>query len=112
MSDTPPQWLAWTASTTTRGLTTLLAIVALVLAIVLGVRQQAYISCVGESQRADAVRTSAIAAATDRERAAQRELLAATDPADTAALRRAVLDAYDSTDRVRRDNPPAPVPSC
>jgi hypothetical protein len=112
MSDTPPRWLSWTNTGTMRGITTVISIIAILAAVVLGVRQQLYISCVGEQGRAAAVRTAAIAAATDRERVAQRLLIQNADPTDAAALRAAVLDAYDVTDRVRAENPPPPPGGC
>lgn len=112
MSETPPHWLRWTATATARGVTTIVAIIALVAAVLLGVRQQIYISCVGEQGRAAAVRTAAIAAATDRERVAQRLLIQNVDPNNARELRAAVLDAYDATDRVRADNPPPPAGGC
>lgn len=112
MTPRPPRWVAWGDTTTARGATTILALAAMISAIVLGWRQQTYIACVAEQQRADASRTAVIAKATDRERVAQRELVANVDPSNAAALRDAVLAAYEATDRIRAANPPAAPASC
>ena len=84
----------------------MLSVIALLAAIVLGVRQQVYISCVADQQRADQVRTAAIARATDSERRAQRLLIENIKPENVSGLKSAVLDAYDITDRARAANPP------
>jgi hypothetical protein len=101
----PPRGLRWTATAAARGITTLVALATLLLAVVLGVRQQFYISCVGDRQQADAERTAAISEATEAERAADRELLA--DP--NADRRARALAARQHTDRVRAEYP-APAP--
>lgn len=95
-----------------RGVTTIIALFSLLAAVVIGIRQQLYISCVGQTQVAAAQRTADIAKATDVERRAQRALIANTDHEKTAALRAAALAAYDATDRVRAANPPPPDPHC
>lgn len=101
----PPRGFRWTATAAARGITTLLAIATLGMAIFLGIRQQLYVSCVAEQQRIEAARTEAISDATDAERAADRELLA--DP--TPERRAAALAAREHTDRVRAEHP-APGP--
>jgi hypothetical protein len=109
MSDTPPPFLRWADTAGARATANILAVVALVAAILVGVRQQVYISCVADQQRAAAVRTAVLAVATDRERALERQLYG--DP-DNVSLRRSLLDATAATDRVRAGNPPPPVVSC
>lgn len=111
--DTPaPRWLRWADTSAARAATTMLAIVAIISAILLGVRQQEYISCVANQQQADSVRTAAIAKATDVERIAQRKLIAATPSSNHEALRQAVLRAYDQTDAARAANPAPPPATC
>lgn len=110
LAERPPKALAWLDAPATKASTTLLALVAILAAIFLGFEQQQYVSCIADQQRADQRRTSAIAAATDRERAAQRQLISAAGNGD--GLRDAVLRAYDSTDQVRAENPPPPAGSC
>lgn len=104
----PPRGLRWTATAAARGITTLLALATLAMAIFLGVRQQLYISCVGDQQRADAARTAAISAATDAERAADQRLLADPDAERVAAA----LAARQHTDRVRAEHPAPPPRRC
>jgi hypothetical protein len=101
-----PAGLRWADTGAARSATTVVALLALAGAIVLGVRQQVYISCVADQQRADQVRTSAIARATDNERRAQRLLIENIKPENSAGLRAAVLDAYGITDKARAANPP------
>ena len=112
MNATPPAGLRWTDAGLTRGLTTVIAIIAMIATVGLGIRQQKYISCVADHQRADAVRTKAISQATDNERKAQRRLLTDITPSTAAALRAAVLQAYDLTDQVRATYPPGPSDGC
>lgn len=113
MNAQPPKPLQWTESGWARSVATLAAYVALAGAILLGVRGQAYISCVGSQQQAAAVRTAAIAKATDAERAAQRRVLTAIgDHAQVDATRAAALAAYDATDTVRKAYPAPPVKRC
>lgn len=109
---TPPRGLRWADTPAARSIATIISVVAILAAIGLGVRQQAYISCVAEHQKADAVRTAAISRATDNERRAQRLLIANIKPGDSSGLRAAVLDSYDATDRVRAANPPGPADGC
>lgn len=109
MSPAPPRWLAWTDAGAAKAIATLAAYVALAGAILLGARGQAYITCVGNAQRDQAIRTAAIAQATDAERAAQRALVTSVgSPAGIEASRAAALQAYDHTDAVRRAYP-API---
>ena len=112
MSAVPPRGLRWLDAPLTRQLTTFAALVALLAASYFGVRQQQYGRCVAEHQRADAIRTQAIAGATDSERKAQRRLLTEVTPSNAAALRAAVLQAYDLTDQIRATYPPVPSDGC
>lgn len=107
-----PAGLRWADTRAARGVTTIIALIALAGAILLGVRQQVYISCVAEQQRADQVRTSAIARATDNERRAQRLLIENIKPENSAGLKAAVLDAYTVTDKARAANPPPEPGGC
>jgi uncharacterized protein HemX len=106
MSPTAPRGLRWTEGGTVRAVANLVAFVALLGAVGIGFRQQAYVNCVADVQHANAVRTAVIAKATDTERALQRKLIAAHTAAEYVPLRDAVLAAYDETDRVRAANPP------
>lgn len=108
----PPRGLRWADTRAARGVTTAVSLVALLAAIALGVRQQYYISCVADQQRAGQVRTAAIARATDNERRAQRLLIENIKPENSAGLRTAVLDAYDITDKARAANPPPEPGGC
>lgn len=112
--DTPPRGLRWTASAAARGVSTLLAILALTAAVYLGIRQQLYVSCLADRQRADAIRTEAISDATDAERRADRELLAGVRPGGPSGreLLAAALAARIHTDQVRAANPPIEPSHC
>lgn len=110
--DKPPKALQWLDTDAARAVTTALAIVAILGAILLGIRQQQYISCVADQQRMAAVRTTAIAKATDAERAAQRRLLVEINKTNGPELRAAVLAAYDETDRIRAANLPPAAHRC
>jgi hypothetical protein len=112
--DEPPRWLSWTDTHTVRGITTFVALLALLGAVLLGVRQQVYIDCVASKQRQDATRTAAIARATDTERAADQRLLAGPVPGgpDAAQLRQASATARSYTDAVRAQNPPVAPGHC
>lgn len=112
MPETPPRGLRWAATGSARAVATVLAIVSLLTALYVGFRQQEYVTCVAGQQMADAVRTQAIARATDNERRAQYLLLSNIRPENAAGLKAAVLDAYDVTDRVRAANPPVPPGEC
>lgn len=91
----------------------LFAVLGLLGAVLLGVRGQVYINCVGAHQQADAARTAAIAQATDAERAAQRKLIADIgDDQQINAIRAEVLAAYDRTDAVRRQYPATAPEAC
>lgn len=112
--DTPPRFLRWADTPTARSAGTLVALVALIAALLLGLRQQAFVSCVAEEQAKDAERTRILGTATDAERAADRELIAG--PAATGKsiddLRAASAAARDLTDQVRAANPPPPLRRC
>jgi hypothetical protein len=114
LPDNPPRGLRWTATATAKGITTLVALIALLGAVYLGVRQQVYIDCIGNEQRLDAVRTQAISVATDTERAADLQLLAGPTPGGPtgAQLREASRLARAHTDVVRQQNPPVPPGKC
>lgn len=113
MSPYPPRGLAWTERPAVRQLINLLAALAFLGAILLGVRGQVYINCVGRNQAADAQRTAAVAAATDAERAAQRQLIADVGtPAELAQARAQTLAAYDHTDSVRKAFPATAPAAC
>jgi len=91
----------------------LFAVLGLLGAVLLGVRGQVYINCVGRNQAADARRTAAIATATDVERAEQRKLIADIGTKeDLAAIRAQTLLAYDHTDAVRRAYPATAPAAC
>lgn len=110
----PPRGLRWTDAGLTRALTTLLAILGLLLAIYVGYRQQVYINCVADQQRADQQRTAAIARATDDERIADRRLLSGPVPGGPSAeqLKQGSIAARATTDAVRAENPPPPPGAC
>lgn len=112
--DVPPRGLRWTATETMKGLTTVIAMVALLGAILVGVQQQVYIHCVGAHQSADAARTAAISDATDLERAADRNLLDGPRPGGPTILqlRDASVAARAHTDQVRAANPPDRPGAC
>lgn len=106
--DNPPKWLRWANTSGARATTTVIAIVALLISVVLLARLQGYIDCVAESQRRDAQRTAAIAAATDAERVADSALIEGPLPGgpDAQQLRANSYAARQVTDRVRAQNPP------
>lgn len=112
--DNPPRWLRWTTTATAKGLTTVVAMIALLVAVYAGVQQQIYVHCVGAKQAADAKRTAAISTATDAERAADRALLAGPHPGGPTVLqlRDASVAARAHTDAVRAANPPEPANAC
>lgn len=110
----PPRGLRWTDAGLTRALTTVLAILALGLAVLVGYRQQVYITCVADQQRADQQRTAAIARATDVERIADRRLLdgPVTGGRSADQLRQDSIAARSATDAIRAENPPPPPGTC
>jgi hypothetical protein len=112
--DQPPRGLRWTTTDTARGLTTIVAMLALLLGITVCVQQQVYIHCVGARQAADAKRTAAISHATDVERAADRDLLDGPRPGGPTLLqlRDAAVAARAHTDVVRAANPPEQPGAC
>lgn len=112
--DTPPRWLRWANTSGARATTTIIAIFALTLSVMFGVRLQLYVNCVGDQQNADARRTAAIAAATDAERRADAALVAGPVPGGPSAaeLRRLDVEARSYTDKVRAENPPPPERAC
>jgi hypothetical protein len=112
--DEPPGWLSWANTAGARATTTIVAVVALGLSALLGIRQQSYINCVAEQQAASDDRTRAIAAATDMERAADAALVAGPAAAGRTVeqLRAADVAARAFTDRVREQNPPPRARRC
>lgn len=112
--DNPPKWLRWANTSGARATTTVVAIFALGLSVLFGVRLQLYVNCVGEQQNADARRTTAIAEATDAERRADAALVLGPTPGGPtgAELRRLDVEAREHTDRVRADNPPPAERQC
>lgn len=113
MSPYPPRGLRWTDTGVVRTTANIVAFVALLTAVFAGIRQQVYVNCVADQQRAQAMRTSAIATATDAERRAQRALITAVgDERQVEAMRAAALAAYDATDAVRKAHPAPPPKHC
>lgn len=114
LSETPPRWLRWANTDTARAGTSLVAMVALVGCMLIGLRQQSYINCVAEQQQRDAERTRAIASATDAERSADRDLIAGPTAGGRTSdeLRAAAVAAHAVLDRVRAQNPPPPLQRC
>lgn len=110
--DDPPAWLSWANTSGARASTTFVAVVALILSAILGLRQQSYITCVADQQAADAERTRAIAAATDIERAADAALVLGAGGPDVVHLRAADVAARAFTDKVREQYPPSESRRC
>lgn len=112
--DTPPRWLAWANTSSARAVTTIVAFIALIVAGLLGIRQQDYITCVADQQARSDARTRILAAATDAERAADTRLIAGPQPGGPSAeqLRAASVAARAVTDLLRKDNPPPPLRRC
>ena len=102
-----PRGFRWTDAPPARALLAVLILISLLLSIYVSIRYVGLVNCLQDRGAADAARTKALGEATDRERKAERELLALTDrePARVAALRQAALDAYAHTDEVRRQYP-------
>lgn len=112
--DTPPPWLRWANTSTARAVTTIVAIIALLVAAYVGLRQQDYITCVADQQSMSDARTRILAAATDNERAADTALIAGQQPGGPTIveLRQASVAARAVTDLVRKQNPPPPLRRC
>ncbi len=93
-----------------RAVASFLAIVALGISVVVGWKYLDLADCLRDKTTADSKRTSALAGPTDRERAAERALLApGGDPRVELAE---TLAAHDAVDRVRRLNPPPAPTGC
>jgi len=109
-----PGWLQWVDTDIARGVTTLVAMVALVGCLLLGFQQQAYVKCIAEEQAKSAERSRILGAATDAERAADRALI--EGPTITGRtvdeLRAQAVAAREVTDRARAANPPPPARRC
>jgi hypothetical protein len=114
MSPTPPRSLRWFDTDSAKAVTTLLAIVALIVSGWLFFRLQRYVDCVAEQQAADSRRTAAIARATDAERSADAALVAGQQPGgpSPAELRQLDIIARTNTDKVRAANPPPSLREC
>lgn len=112
--DNPPRALRWANTAAARSITTITAIIALLLSFVVLYRLQGYISCVANQQASSDARTRAISAATDAERAADTALVAGPREGGPSAaeLRQASIAARNVTDLVRRQNPPPPMRRC
>lgn len=110
----PPRGLRWADTYVARLAGQLLAVVSIVVSLYVGWRYVGYVDCLRQSSAADQRRTSAIAAATDAERRADRLLLegAAAGGPSVAELRAADIAAREHTDRVRAANPAPPVTTC
>jgi hypothetical protein len=102
-----PRGFRWTDTPVARAVLVILIVLSLGLSVFASIKQVGLTNCLQERSSADAARTRALGEATDRERKAERDLLALTDrePAAVAALRQAALDAYAHTDEVRRQYP-------
>ncbi len=112
--DNPPRGLRWANTAVARAITTMVAIVALTMSIVLLGRLQDYTKCIADQQAISDERSRAIAAATDIERAADTALIAGATPGGPTAeeLAQASVAARAVTDRVRAQNPPPPLRRC
>lgn len=109
MTETPPRGLEWTVAPFGRVLALSLALVSLLISIYVGWRYTGLVDCLSAQDLADQRRTSAIASATDAERAADLALL--RNPEDER-LRLADIAARENTDRVRSAYPAPAVESC
>ena len=112
--DNPPRWLRWANTSAARSITTITAIVALLLSFIVLYRLQGYISCVADQQALSDSRARALAAATDAERVADTAVIRGPQPGGPSAeqLRAASVAARNVTDLVRRQNPPPPMRRC
>jgi len=112
--DNPPRWLRWANTSGARATTTVIAMIALLVSGYLFFRLNELVTCIAAQQRADAMRTSLIAAATDAERRADAALVAGPQPGgpDGRELRRLDVAAREHTDAVRAANPPPQVDPC
>jgi hypothetical protein len=105
VSPTPPRGLRWLDAPLGRVIALGLAVVSIAVSLYVGSLYVGLIDCLREQAGADALRTSAIAEATDRERRADLALLAGT------GSRQQSIDARQFTDQVRAENPaPSTVP--
>jgi hypothetical protein len=113
-----PKGFRWADQPWARALVSVLAIISLGLSLVVGYQYVDLIDCLQDRAQSDAVRTKAIADATDRERAADRDLLAGPGTGTVeerrrgaAKLRERAIAARAETDRVRAANPAPPASS-
>lgn len=106
-----PRGFRWADQPIGRAIMVVMAIISLGLSLFVGYQYVDLIDCLKDQARADAVRTKAIADATDQERAADLALITGPRPGGpTAAELRAVsVEARKHTDRVRAANPAPPA---
>jgi hypothetical protein len=103
-----PRGFRWAERPTGRAILVVLIVISLGLSIYASARYVTLVNCLQEHATADAVRTAAIARATDVERETDRALLIGVVPGGPAGaeLRRQALAARAATDAVRAANPP------
>lgn len=107
-----PRGFRWADAPIGRAIVTVLSVVSLGLSLFVGYQYVDLINCLSDRDRADAVRTRAIADATDGERKADLALLMGPQNGGTrtaADLRELSVRARQHTDAVRAANP-APTP--
>lgn len=106
-----PRGFRWADQPIGRAIMVIMAIISLGLSLFVGYQYVGLIDCLKDQARADAVRTKAIADATDRERAADLALIAGPRPngSDAGELRAESVAARKHTDEVRAANPAPPV---
>lgn len=110
MTETPPKGLGWAATSVARTLALSLAIVSLMISGYTGWRYLGLVDCLAEQALTGQQRTSALASATDAERAADMRLL--QGGGDVENLRRDAIAARLYTDKVRAAHPAPPVKRC
>lgn len=110
----PPRGLRWSDTYTARLVGQLLAVISLIVSAWVGWQYVGYVDCLRTADAADQRRTSAIAAATDAERAADLALVTGPGAGTLTAeqLRAADIAARQHTDRVRAANPAPPPSGC
>lgn len=111
MTEVPPHGLEWTLRPVGRILALALALVSLLVSVYVGWRYVELVECLTAQDLADQRRTSAIAAATDVQNAADYALLKATGD-DAVRLRQDAIVAREYVSRIRAANPAPPVQSC
>ena len=106
-----PRGFRWADAPIGRAIVTVLAVLSLFLAMLVGYRYVGLIDCLRDRATADEVRTKAISDATDLERAADLSVLAGPVPGGPTGpqLREAAVQARRHTDLIRRQNPAPPA---